>query len=494
MTSTFNAFDLMYIIPLLVLAVTGLLLVLAESFFKGRQRNHLMGLAVAGAIAAAVTAMILFRYTPDDEQGRLVLGMLKADRFAYFFTVLISFATAVTALVGASYQDEHNWQSGEFYGILLLVATGMTVMAMAADLVSAFIGIETMSLGIYVLVTSRRQSLRGTEAAMKYFVMGAVASAFMLYGIALVYGATGTTNLDSIEKVLANVQDLQLGLLVAGVFLLVIALAFKVAAIPFHMWAPDAYEGAPTPVTGFMATAVKASAFAVFIRIFVNTFEAESTAFGHMGWTSPLIVLAALTMTIANVAALRQENIKRMLAYSSISHAGVALVGVIAAGLGNREAATTAVMYYLAAYTVTTLGAFTVVAWLGSRDRERVLVDDFSGLASRHPGAALAMTVFMLSLGGIPPTAGFFGKFYVFKSAMEASDQALLWLVILGVINSAVSIYYYLRVVMTMYFRDPVEEFKPLRAGAITVVLVICALAILEMGILPGFWLGLAGG
>ncbi|MEM9488248.1 MAG: NADH-quinone oxidoreductase subunit N [Myxococcota bacterium] len=498
MQVNFNPVDLLYASPMLVLIVTGLMLVLAEAFFRGGNRAHLTGLAVAGSVLAAVAAILVYQNLEPGE-SRPVIGMLLADRFGCFFIVLVSLGTAVTALISGRYQSEHGWQSGEYYGILMLVTAGMAIMATAGDLVTIFIGIETMSLGVYVLVASRRHSLRGTEAAMKYFLMGAVASAFLLYGIALVYGATGATNLEIIKRSLSGVTEL--GILVAGVFLMVVAMAFKIAAVPFHMWAPDAYEGAPTPITGFMAAGVKAGAFAVILRLFGDTFGGDSMAIGRMGWTSPLIVIALLTMTIGNVAALAQENIKRMLAYSSISHAGIVLVGVIAVGLGsNAEAAQASVMYYLAAYTVTTLGAFGVVAWIGSRDRERVLVEDWSGLASKHPGAALAMTVFMLSLGGIPPTAGFFGKFEVFKSAMDAysgmsePSSAILWLVIIGVFNSAISIYYYLRVVMTMYFRDPVGEFKPLRSGAITFVMVICALLVFEMGIMPGFWLGLAGG
>jgi NADH-quinone oxidoreductase subunit N len=275
-------------------------------------------------------------------------------------------------------------------------------------------------------------------------------------------------------------------------------LGFKIAAVPFHMWAPDAYEGAPTPITGFMAAAVKASAFAVMLRLFGDVFAHEHLAGGFLGWASPLVVIAALTMTIGNLAALRQENIKRMLAYSSISHAGILLVGVVATGLSEPGTAMAvdaraSVVYYLIAYGVTTIGAFAVASWIGSRGRERVLVDDWAGLSAQHPAAALAMAVFMLSLGGMPPTAGFLGKFYVFKAAMAVQDQQLVWLVVIGVINSAISIYYYLRVVMAMYFRDAIDQFKPL-GGAALFVMAVCALAVLQMGILPGFWLSIAGG
>lgn len=488
----FNPNELIYQIPLFILILTGLLLVLGEAFSRGKHGSRLMGLAVAGSVAAALAGIFFYRLLAPGEERQLMSGMLVADRFGYLFIVLISFATAITALVSARYQEEYEWESGDYYAVLLMSASGMGIMAMSSDLVSVFLGLETMSLGVYVLTAAKRRSLRGTEAAMKYFLMGAVATAFLLYGIALVYGATGHTNLDSIAASLDGVQNL--GLLTVGIFLLIVAFGFKIAAIPFHMWAPDAYEGAPTPVTGFMAAAVKASAFAVILRVFGDTFGSDVLAMGRTGWTSIMAILAAITMTLGNVAAIRQENIKRMLAYSSISHAGIILVGVITVALGVEDQGMPGVIYYLLAYTVTTLGAFAVVAWVGSRGRERVLIDDWAGLAAQHPGAALAMTIFMLSLGGIPPTAGFFGKFYVFKTAMEVQSQGLLWLVAIGVVNSAISIYYYLRVVMAMYFRPAVDEFRPLRSGAITLVLILCALAIFEMGIMPGFWLGLASG
>lgn len=490
----FNPLDLAFQAPLLIMVFVALLLVLAESFLKSKSKSRLMAIAVAGCVASALAAVVVFRLLGPGGEKPLLHNMLVADRLGCFFILLICGATAVTALVSAPFQKEHGWESGEYYAILLLVASGMIIMAMAADLVTVFIGIETMSLGVYVLTAARRHSLRGTEAAMKYFLMGAVASAFLLYGIALVYGATGETGLAAIKGQLPNVEGANLGILVTGVFFLLIAMAFKIAAFPFHMWAPDAYEGAPTPITGFMAAAVKASAFAVILRLFGDTFGSESMSFGRMGWASPLVVIAAITMTVGNLAALKQENIKRMLAYSSISHAGVILVGVIAVGLGDPYKATPGVLYYLIAYTVTTLGAFTVVAWIGSKGRERTLIEDWSGLASQFPGAALAMTIFMLSLGGIPPTAGFFGKFYVFKSAMEAHDQQLLWLVVIGVVNSAISIYYYLRVVMAMYFRNASEEFKPLSSGVITFILVVCGLLVIQMGLMPNFWLSFGAG
>jgi NADH-quinone oxidoreductase subunit N len=353
-----------------------------------------------------------------------------------------------------------------------------------------FLGIETMSIGVYVMTAMRRHSRRGNEAAMKYFLIGAFATGFLLYGMALLYGAGGTLSLYKLQTTLAQTQNP--GLVIAGGFLLVVAFGFKVAAVPFHMWAPDAYEGAPTPVTGFMAAAVKAAAIAAMIRVFGVALGGDILPFGTLGWASPLVVIAAITITIGNITAVRQDNIKRMLAYSSISHAGVLLVGLDALGLGSGSAQS-AIVYYLIAYSATTMGAFAVVAYVGNKGRERLLVDDWAGLATEHPAAALAMTICLLSFGGVPPTGGFFGKFYIFKSAMEVYNGQLLWVVILGVINSAISIYYYLRIVTAMYFREPSQPFAPTRSPGLLFVIAIVPILILELGIMPGWWLRLVG-
>jgi NADH-quinone oxidoreductase subunit N len=271
-------------------------------------------------------------------------------------------------------------------------------------------------------------------------------------------------------------------------------MGFKIGAAPFHMWTPDAYEGAPTPVTGYMAAGVKAAGVAGILRVFTAGFGGDVLPYGQLGWATIFGVLAVITMTVGNVAALRQDNIKRLLAYSSISHAGYLLIGVVAAGVAGEsgvDVARPALLYYLLAYTFTTLGAFGVVSYVGRRGHERQNVDDWAGLGARHPGAALAMTIFLLSLGGIPPTAGFFGKFYVFRAAMEPDGQ-LLWLVIAAVINSVVSVYYYLRIVMAMYFREPTREAMSAPSGAVSVALVLCAVLVLLLGVLPASWLDIA--
>jgi NADH-quinone oxidoreductase subunit N len=480
-----TAADLVYQAPLVILAVTGIFLAVAESFAIGR-RAFLMRLVVAGCVAAAIAAVLLYQRLGDGPRS-LMSGMLVADRFGCVLMILFAVVTALTALVSADYMREHDFEVGEYYAVLVLSASGMAILTMAGNLVTVFLGVETMSIGAYILCASRRRSRRSTEAAMKYFLMGAFATGFFLYGIALVYGATGSTYL----AVIATRRDEMASspLLVTGMFLLVVAFGFKVAAAPFHMWTPDAYEGAPTPVTGFMASAVKAGAFAGLVRALAEPLGGDIVPYGAMGWASILAVLAAATMTVGNVAALRQENVKRMLAYSSIAHAGTLLVGVVAMGVSSAATARPALLYYLIAYSLTTVGAFAVVAWVGRRGEERLLFDDWAGLAESHPGAALAMTLCLLSLGGIPPIAGFFAKFYVFKAAILAPDHQLLWLVIVGVLNSVVSIFYYLRLVTTMYFRDPLREADPARSPATIFVFVVCALALLEMGLLPGWWL-----
>jgi NADH-quinone oxidoreductase subunit N len=486
------ASDLGYLVPYLILAVTGMVLVLAEAFYRGKDRSALMSLTVAGALASAIASVVLYRQMPDAAGARIPLlgDMLVADRTGYVLSALFAVTTALAALGSPAHQREHDWQLGEYYGVLLLSASGMVMLAHAWNLVTVFLGVETMSLGVYVMCAMRRRSRRGNEAAMKYFLIGAFATGFLMYGIALIYGAAGTTKIAELAQRLGTPKNP--GLVWAGGLMLVISFGFKVAAVPFHMWAPDAYEGAPTPVTGFMAAAVKAAAIAAMIRLFGVALGGNTVPFGADGWATPMAVVALVTITIGNVTAVRQDNVKRMLAYSSISHAGILLVGICALGLGSPTA-TTSLVYYLIAYSFTTMGAFAIVSYVGSRQRERLLVDDWAGLGAQHPAIALAMTVLMLSFGGVPPTGGFFAKFYIFKAAMEASDGQLLWLVVFGVVNSAISIYYYLRIVTAMYFRDANQPFTPTRSGPLLFVIAVCPIVVMELGLMPGWWLRLIG-
>ncbi len=488
--SFINLADLGYLVPYLVLTVAGMLVVLAEAFLKGPDRAALSGLTVAGSLASMAVSILLVRQLGADERHVILGGMLVADRMSYVLAALFAATTAATALISPAHQREHGWQNGEYYGVMLLSASGMVILAQAADLCTVFLGIETMSIGVYVMTGLRRRSKRGNEAALKYFLMGAFATGFLLYGMALLYGAAGTTSLLRMQSALAASQNP--GLVVAGGFLVVVAFGFKVAAVPFHMWAPDAYEGAPSPVTAFMAAAVKAGAVAAMLRLFGTALGGDVLPFGTLGWASPMVVIAALTITFGNLAAVRQENVKRMLAYSSISHGGVLLVGLASLGLGSATA-DSAIVYYLIAYCVTTIGAFSVVIYVGSGKRERLLIEDWAGLAGRHPAAALAMTICLLSLGGMPPTGGFFAKFYLFKAATEVYDGQLLWLVVIGVVNSAISIYYYLRIVTAMYFREANEPFTPTKSGGLLLVMGLAAVLVLELGLMPGFWIRLVG-
>jgi NADH-quinone oxidoreductase subunit N len=480
--------QLYYILPLIIVVGGAALLLLFDAFAGEGSRRWLMHLTVVVCLAAMLATWVVWRRVSSFEEVYLFDKMLVADKFSLFLTLVFLAGTLLTALLATDFFREYDALYGEFFSLLLLTSSGMMILAMSADLVSVFLGIETMSVGAYVLTGAFRRHRRATEAAMKYFVAGAFATGFLLYGIALVYGTTGTTQLDAIAKIASTNTP---PLFLIGQFMLIVALGFKVAAVPFHMWAPDAYEGAPTPVTGYMAAAIKAAGMAALMRVFFVGLGGEVLPYGPLGWATILSILSVITMTVGNVAALRQENIKRMLAYSSIAHAGYILIGVVAAGLTPATGvARPAVLFYLLAYTFTTVGAFGVVAWIGRKGDERQMVDDWAGLATRHPAAALAMTVFLLSLGGIPPTGGFFGKFYVFRAAMDASGQ--IWLVIAGVLNSVISVYYYLRVVMAMYFREPARELRPLVSPPMTAALAICVLAVLLMGILPSSWLGLA--
>ncbi|MEO8841400.1 MAG: NADH-quinone oxidoreductase subunit N [Kofleriaceae bacterium] len=492
---SFNPSDLGWISPFLILAITGMLLVLAEAFFKGKDHTTLVTLTVAGSIAAAVAAIIMYHKLGVGEVQPIFAdaksgAMLVADRLGCVLTALFSLTAAFVALMAPAHQREHSWKIGEFYGILLLSTAGMVILAQAASLVTVFLGIETMSIGVYVMCAMRRTSRRSNEAAMKYFIVGAFATGFLMYGMALIYGASGTLSLLNMQAALAKTANP--GLVIAGAFLLVVAFGFKVAAVPFHMWAPDAYDGAPTPVTAYMAAGVKAAAIAAMIRVFGMALGGDIIPYGTLGWASPLVVIAGITITIGNISAVRQDNIKRMLAYSSISHGGVLLVGISAMGLGSATAQSSLV-YYLIAYTAATLGAFAVVSFVGGKGRERLLVDDWAGLAAQHPGVALAMTICLLSFGGIPPTGGFFGKFYLFKSAMDVYNAQLLWVVVVGVVNSAISIYYYLKIVTAMYFRESTQPIEVTRSPGLMFVIALMPLVVLELGIMPGWWLKLIG-
>ena len=442
----------------------GAMLLLLLEFVPPRPTGNRGPLVSLLAVAAAAWCVWQVR----DVRRSLFGGMFVHDGFTVFFTLLFCGITAVSVLLSWDYVKRTGIHQVEYYALLLSSTLGMILMAASNDLITIFVGLELMSLALYVLVGFRRGRLESNEAALKYFLLGAFSTGFLLYGIALLYGATGTTNLAAMTAFLAGSPVLHNPLLLIGSLLLLAGFAFKVAAVPFHMWTPDAYEGAPTTITGYMSVGAKAAAFAALLRVVLG-------ALGElqMDWRPILTWLAILTMTVGNVTALLQHNLKRMLAYSSIAHAGYVLVAVAAGGPEGASAG----LFYLAVYALMNLGAFGLLSVLGRGREERVLIADLAGLGFRQPFLALAMAVFMLSLGGIPPMAGFMGKVYVFSVALRAG---LIPLVVVGVLNSVVSIYYYLRVTVALYMQEPQGEPVEISwsAPALTVVLIAFALTL----------------
>jgi NADH-quinone oxidoreductase subunit N len=485
MSAAFRPADFVHIAPILVVALWACLVLLADALGKGKSAR-LWPLSVLGlllGLGATAVTWLGHRQASIDLFG----GMIVVDRYALFFDATFLLAALLTSLLAGPTLERRGIACGEHHSLLLFVTTGMMILVHASSFVTLVIGLETMSLGIYALVASVPGSKRSAEAGFKYFVMGSIASAFLLYGIALLYGATGQMSFAGLASRSSEMAGNPLFLL--GMLLVLGAMGFKVALVPFHAWTPDAYEGAPTTVTGFMAAAVKAAGFAVLLRVLTTVFAADSFVFGKIGWGSLLYLLAIATMVVGNLAALRQSNLKRMLAYSSIAHAGYLTVGVLAVG-AVTGADRAPILYYLLSYAVTTLGAFGMIAWIGDAKNERTSVEDWVGLARRHPAAAAGMTLFLLSLAGIPPTAGFFAKFYIFRAALV--HPGLLPLVILAALMSVVSIAYYLRPVVAMYFRESDEEPSPISSGAVVTALVAAAILVLLLGLVPGRYLEVA--
>ena len=427
------------------------------------------------ALLAAVSAYS----TP----GPAFSGMLMADGFAAFFRVLVISVGILVVLASYRFLDREGAETGEYHALILFSVVGQCVMVAANELIMIFIGLEISSIASYVLAGFLRDDKRANEASQKYFLLGSFATAFFLYGIAWIYGLTGSTNLAAIRGVLAS-HDLAPSPVLLGfsAALMFVGLGFKVSGAPFQIWAPDVYQGAPTPVSAFMSAGPKAAAFAVFLRIFMGAFEPIGA-----GW-EPLVWLSALlSMTIGNFAALTQSNIKRLLAYSSIAHAGYVLVALAA----RSETGTAAAMFYLAAYALMNIGAFAVVAHLSGKGERFLSVDDFSGLAARQPFTAALLTIFLLSMIGVPLTGGFFGKFYIFKAALQSN---LVWLTVLGLLTSAVAAYYYLRILVVMYMHEPSEAVtlaEPLGAG-MKAALVLPALGTFFLGVAPSAVLNFA--
>jgi len=459
--------DFYFLLPEMVLT-GGLLALLVIDTVLPRDRQAWLGwfsIAVLGATAAALVPFAGLATTT-------ARGMVAVDDFGTFFKALFLVAAAITVLLSMRYLEVEQARPGEYYFLVLCATLGMMFMAAGVDLVTLFIGLETMAVSFYVLTGFLRPDRRSNEAAVKYFVLGAFSLGILLYGMSIVYGLTGSTRLRDIAMAL-TAAPASPGLRLA-VILLVAGMAFKIAAVPFHMWAPDVYEGAPTPIAAFLSVGSKAASFAMLLRIFLEGLPVVSA-----DWRALFYTLAVLTMTVGNVAALTQSNVKRMLAYSSIAHAGYLLIGVVA----GTPRGITAMLVYLAVYAFMQLGAFGIVVMLRRKDVVGDELKDLSGLRFRAPWAAFAMLVLMLSLGGIPPTAGFMGKFWLFSAAIESG---YVWLAVIGVLNSAVSLYYYFRVVVFMYLKEEEVPASPLAPSpALMTALAVTVAATILLGVYP---------
>lgn len=474
--------------PLLVVALGALLLMLAEAFSKKKG-----GLALGATMVFATGfAFSLGAWLSGVDGGatEALAPWLVIDRFTLFFDGVLCLGGAIAALLAGGYLPEHQLDRGEFYSLLLFSTVGAMMIAAAGDVLIVFLGLETMSIGAYAMTAFRRTSPRSAEGALKYFLLGSFAAAILLYGFALLYGATGHTDLAGIGASVRQ-NSLQSPMIIVALVLVLVGLAFKVSAVPFHMWTPDAYEGAPTPATTYMASVVKAGGVAMLLRVLFTCFGDEASMSWSSGWPPAVAWIAVLTMTIANLIAGQQESVKRMLAYSSISHAGYLLVGVVVASRAMPQA-TSSVLFYLLTYMVSTAGAFGALILCGRRGAEAVTYEDLAGIGRRHPAAALAFSLFLVSLAGIPPTAGFFGKWFVFRTAIDAGYYGLT---IIAFLNSVVGAYYYLRVLVYMYMREPAPGARiatPMRSGYVTAALLLSAVFVILLGIVPGDTLDVA--
>jgi len=457
--------DFYYLLPELVLTAGALLVLIVDVLLPRGSRGVMW--ATLAVLAATLAALLPFAAT----NVVIANGLLAVDQFALFFKVVFLVAAILTVLMSVGYLEVEGASPGEYYFLILCATLGMMIMAGGIDLITSFIGLETMAVSFYVLVGFIKPNQRSNEAAVKYFLLGAFSLGILLYGMSVMYGLSGTTNLRAMATVFAGQE--RDPLLVLAVILVVSGLGFKIAAVPFHMWAPDVYEGAPTPITAFLSVGSKAAAFAMLLRIFM-----EGLPSMNADWRLMFEVLSIVTMTVGNLAALTQSNLKRMLAYSSIAHAGYLLMGVVAA----TPRGVAAMLIYLFVYGFMQLGAFAIIVMMRRRDVIGDEVKDLSGLHVRHPFAAFAMLLFMLSLGGIPPTAGFMGKLWLFGAAIDAG---YVWLAVIGVLNSAVSLYYYIRVVVFMYLRKETTGSEPVASPALAFTLAVTVVATIAFGVYP---------
>ena len=469
-----ESIDLIALAPVLVLSVFAML-VLVLDLWGGRNKSLLVFTSLVGLLMTAISAFAKHPIPAYSFNDSYIV-----DHMSLFFICIFTISSALAILLSVEYNEREGIRAGEYYALILFCTVGMILLASSTDMIMIFLGIEIVSICLYVLAGIRRNDHRSNEAALKYFLLGAFATGFLLYGMTLVYGSTGSTNLFKIAEFVQNPSAQSSPLLLMGLVLLIIGFGFKVASAPFHMWAPDVYQGAPTPVTAFMAVGPKAAAFAAFFRVFAEAFPEMSPS-----WEMLLSIIAVLSMFVGNLGAIMQTNIKRMLAFSSISHAGYILMAVIAkSSLGSSS-----MLFYMLTYAFMTFGIFGIIIILGRKGEENLEIQNYSGLAYKHPLIALSMTIFLLSLGGLPPFAGFVAKFYLFSAAVQ---EGLLTLVIIAVLNSAISFYYYLKIVVFMYMKEPEAEFNISLTPMTLFVVLIGVIGTIQLGIFPNAIITLA--
>ncbi len=459
------------IMPSVVLSCFGMLLLLVSVFSKRGRTTHVAWMSI---VALVVTAAVTVSSWNNPQEG--FAGSVVLDNFAIFFSMIFIIAALLTILISDGYLRREGYPVGEYYPLILFCTAGAMWMASGTDLMTIFLGLEVLSVSLYVLAGFFRGDVRSNEAGLKYFFLGAFSTGFLLYGVALLYGVTGSTKIAAIAQHVSEMPAvIDNPMMIAGSVLLLIGFLFKVGAVPFHMWTPDVYQGAPTPVTAFMSAGPKAAALAALLRVAIIGLGSIQADISALFW-----LLAVLTMIAGNFIALSQTNIKRMLAYSSIAHAGYALVGIVA----WNQIGLSAILFYMLVYTFMNIGAFAVLVLAGKKGEENLTLEGFAGFGYKRPFLGVAMCIFLFALMGLPPTAGFAGKFFVFAGAVKAG---YIWLAVIGVLNSAVSLYYYLRVIVYMYFRDPKEDFAWVKLEIPAVVSILLAIVgVLALGIVPG--------
>ncbi|MCW5782788.1 MAG: NADH-quinone oxidoreductase subunit N [Nitrospirales bacterium] len=473
--------DLVLILPELLIVGMACLILVLDPLTPAHKKDLLAWMSLGILVVGSVVTVSGFG-------GRVMAfsDLVVVDSYAVFWKMLLYLVSGLTILLSMGYLKEEKIQLAEYYAFVLLALAGMMVMVSGADLLTIYLGIELMSITLYIMAGFKRFELRSIESSAKYFVLGAFSSGILLYGISIIFGVTGSTRLVEIAAVV-NGRGIDDPLVFISLMLLIVGFGFKVAAVPFHMWTPDVYEGAPTSVTAFMAVASKAASFAAFLRVLLEAFGGIKP-----DWNLLILVICIITVALGNLVAIVQTNVKRMLAYSSIAHAGYALIGVVVAGWAGIEGAVSSqgvssLMLYLAIYSFMTIGAFSMVAVLRKGGLEGEEIEDFTGLAKRHKGGAFLMLVFMVSLAGIPPTAGFIGKLYLFMAAVNAG---LAWLAIIGLIFAAISAFFYLRIVMVMYMREPSSEqelhTRLVLSPQVSFVLACAVAGVVLLGIFPG--------